>query len=361
MAKDKDEAPEDAQGSQPVENDGIPTETIEANQQAKATAPPVSPPASPPAPEFADPHDEDDELAADQTDAPPAKAGHSDETQAPDDDITAEAKSYGLDPADFPNASAMQKAIIALDRQIARLGSAGSNLDSRQAGAHNSVNQDAVTSSGATPGGQQPQPPDRSADAFQTGQADEDLELPEGEFDPDVERVIKAMKNKVKSLEEQMMRQQAVAAQEYSRRIDEQIDGFFDELGDEFSAMFGKGRMADIKPDSEQAKNRVRVAKMAEDLMRGDVAAGRQMRDLKKALNSGLRGEFTDEVEKITRRQLSKQVEKRRKQAIARPTHRQQRPLSPVERAAQFAENFIREKVGEGGFAGADDDLGGEI
>lgn len=273
--------------------------------------------------------------------------------------LAAEAIAYGLDPADFPTEAALEKAVIAIERQIAKMGEgfvpANSQLDTSEESANTSAK---TQKDSRQPAGKSAED---SADGAAADSHDEEFALPEGEFDPELERVIKGLQGQVKSLKAERDQANAQQAQQAWVEFEQKLDGFFTELGDDFKPLFGDGTMRDLKPDSEAAQNRMRVVKLAENLMRGDAAANRPVRDIKRALQSGLRGEFTEHVEKTQRRQLSKEVEKRRKQAIARPTQRQGRPLSAVERAAAYVDGFIKERGGQDGFLGVEDDLDGDI
>lgn len=129
---------------------------------------------------------------------------------------------------------------------------------------------------------------------------------------------------------------------EEQARAERDTDSFLDGLGDEFTPLYGKGRLGDIKPGSDEHKNRIEFFRETLVQRLADDAAGRH------STESELRERAVavlhrDLVSTTARKKIAAQLEARRGQALARPTGRQAVNPTGRERAKARERSLARE------------------
>jgi hypothetical protein len=148
-----------------------------------------------------------------------------------------------------------------------------------------------------------------------------------------------ALKGVVDPLQQQFQSIQARHQADENARFVRDMDKFFDGLGDEFKDTFGKGAMEQIAAGSTAFKERSRLVDEMTTLMLADQSRGRVSSEDDYRLRA-LRVLHADKFE--SRAKLSKEVNDRRSQAIARPTGRQSPPRSNEDRAKTRIREFFQ-------------------
>lgn len=129
-------------------------------------------------------------------------------------------------------------------------------------------------------------------------------------------------------------------------RAAEELDEYFDGLGDEYEGIFGKGPLDELDSDGAEAKNRAAFVQEMNVYAKG-LKSSKQPISRKALRVRVLRG-FKPAVEKREeniRRRASEKANRRNRQRIAEPTGRgdRRRELTGDERAVEFATNFSRD------------------
>lgn len=102
--------------------------------------------------------------------------------------------------------------------------------------------------------------------------------------------------------------QQAQQRAEAQRQLKAWYDTRFEEAGDDWQEVFGKGKIDSLKPDSEQFKNRMRVIEVAHALAMQFHEAGRPVPD--NVFKVALLGEFEDYDTRIKQRKQAERVKR---------------------------------------------------
>lgn len=274
---------------------------------------------------FADPTDDAGESpAAEETEL------------AVDDGLSAKAAEYGLDPDDFSSPEKMEKAIAAIDKQLAAFGK-----------------QPAETKAEATP--------EQATDDSPVVD-EEEFNLDPDEYDDGLVKAFNGLKTKhakeIDSLRQTVARLEMSERHRAMEMAEQELDSFFDSLGTEYRDVFGQGRMRSIDPKSKEAQSRLRLAEELDAIAAGDAKAGRKLDAFDKLAKRALRSAFGDVVEKVTQKKITSQVNQRKGQALSRPTQRGAKPVSGDQAAASFADKFYQEKGLATVYDAADDDRG---
>jgi len=124
----------------------------------------------------------------------------------------------------------------------------------------------------------------------------------------------------------------------------ERMDGYFNSLGEEYVAIVGKGKLAEMAAESKEAKARKEVNDTMFALAAGYQRLGQPIPSEKVLLERAARMVFGGHTQELARRQVAEQARNARGQFVAKPTHRDGKPLDPMSRAVKFAEDFYKKK-----------------
>ena len=124
----------------------------------------------------------------------------------------------------------------------------------------------------------------------------------------------------------------------------QRMDSFFAGLGDEYADMFGKQPLDALPSSSPQRKLRTEVESTMDVLEKGYRNTGQPVPGEQILQERALRLVVGDRVQELARKKVEKAARDARGQFIAKPTHREGKPLSRSERAAQYAEQFYKRK-----------------
>ena len=122
------------------------------------------------------------------------------------------------------------------------------------------------------------------------------------------------------------------------------MDAFFAALGPDYEPVFGAGPLDDLPGKSVLRQRRLEVETTVDALRAGYEKLGQPIPAEKALLERAARMVAGDESQQIARKKAAQQTRDMRGQFVAKPTHREGRPLSPAERAARFAEEFYKRK-----------------
>ncbi len=155
-----------------------------------------------------------------------------------------------------------------------------------------------------------------------------------------VEAELRQRDERYSALEKTYAQQQYAAQQQQLAQENQQIESWFTSLGEEFADTFGKGEYGKFAPDSAELKARMELVQEAEALAAVDERLGRPPQEWKSLLNRALNSRYADKTKEIARKEIAQQVQERRKQSIARPSSRNGKPVTGVDKAIQRNRNF---------------------
>lgn len=267
-----------------------------------------------------------------------------------------QAKLLGLDPKVFGTPEQLEVAVRAIDLKLAELGRQGP---------------EATQSPPQAPPVKQPAPAQQPVKA-ETAKTDEELqlELDEELSDPAVVKAVSRLREhydkKLEALTGQLQSFQSFQQQAQIERLQQAEARWFDgfeqlvaadagDLGD----VLGKGTRRELAADSAEMKNRVEILDQMNALLQGYGASGLPIPP-QKALYAKAKSIVL--ADQLTQRAVKRGADQARDQSgkfTARPTQRQGRPGSPIEKAVSGVRNFFAERGIETGpdVAGMDDEI----
>jgi len=204
-------------------------------------------------------------------------------------------------------------------------------------------------------------------------EAPEEVDYPEFELPPpsdgsewgdDITRVFSQMNDnfkkalqtrdtKLKGIEEQYRQQRQLDEQRMRQQTIQQFDQYIDDLGPQFTGIFGRGASADLSQQSLAFRNRSRMLQTANALQAGLQADGRSPLPSEEAWTRAMMATFPAEVIGQIRETVTNEsqahTDGRQRLMTARPTARRQptQPLTQADRehrAAATAEQFYRDR-----------------
>lgn len=257
-------------------------------------------------------------------------AGDADVSSGIDEGLAELAKSYGLDPTQWPDQASLSRAVANFDRQLANFARQGF-------------------------GQQQPQEPQRQAALQQQQRQNQppsdfklDLKaLPKEGYDEEMSRFSEGVVNAMQALhghlspqlqafeqrfgeiapvlEKVQAMEQFMQAQAQERYASD-MDAAFGSLGPEWEERFGKGPMGSLQPHSAQVADRLKLESELEAIQRGDAMMGRRQ-SFQQQFKRALAAAFGDHLPTIERRKIAKAAAERKNGALARPANRSGKPL----------------------------------
>lgn len=338
--------------------------TPAAFPEAKGTLPKS---AKEPEVEFADDGSDDDATPSAKASAPAGDDGFSAE-------LLASAEQYGFTADEakaFGSPDHLQRAMTALDRKAAawareeqkktgQAADAGKTADQTPASPAPASGSAAPATPAAKPATPPAQTPAAAANPAAAADASLDkfkLELDPNEYDEGTisvlnglndhyDGLVRSLRGELDSLKSQLGMVSGRMQADEGARFVEQMDSFFDGLGDEFKETFGKGKLDDFRPDAQELANRQKLVEEMNALALADEKVGRKRSSTSDLAKRALNVLHADKLETIARKKVTDQVQKRNGQAISRPTGRTDKVRSPDAAAGQFASQFMRSKLG---------------
>lgn len=120
-------------------------------------------------------------------------------------------------------------------------------------------------------------------------------------------------------------------------------DGYFNGLGDEYTAHVGKGTISEIAEGGPEHKTRNEIVDTANTLAAGYQRQGRPIPGRTVLLTRATRVVLGDKTMEVARTQVAERVRNAKGQFVEKPSQRESRPLTGDERAVAYAESFTEE------------------
>lgn len=248
-----------------------------------------------------------------------------------DDALLAEAAAYNFDPAQFSDEKSLRAAVTAFDKQVAEWGKAAIAAEGQPAG-------------GAAQPGTAPAAPAPQAKVTEvippSGQKPSRFDFSKmtgDQFDPDLISALKQVDDfhaqRYEALEQQLQSIQDIHRQAAEAETEQQLDAFFGGLGEEFATLFGAGPGRELKSESNELKERVKVLEAADVLAAGYASRGQKPPADAVLLKKALQLVHSDKLEQLATSRITAKVRNRQGQFAPRPTQRQGAPASREQRA----------------------------
>ena len=160
--------------------------------------------------------------------------------------------------------------------------------------------------------------------------------------------VVKGYETRVKVLEERLATRDAKDQEAEDKETEGKIDRFFGALDAKEYPQFGKGRTADLDEDAEEREARDAVIRRAEILAHAYEAVDGKSPDFEELLQEAADHQTRDDNKRAERERLQKAGNRRRKNAVARPSARPRLAGKPTadERFNKAADDW-EERTGE--------------
>lgn len=129
---------------------------------------------------------------------------------------------------------------------------------------------------------------------------------------------------------------------EQAERVTREADTYFDSLGPEAQAIYGKGSINSLDPNGAQFKARQELWVDAQGLMYADQAAGRPQQPLSNVLGRVFNARHADLIKQAARKEVEQKVKDRAKQSISRPAGKNGKALSGRDKAMAYAEEMSK-------------------
>ena len=199
-----------------------------------------------------------------------------------------------------------------------------------------------------------------------------ELKLDADAFDPDTLKALQAMNEhyhgQVEQLHSELLKERQQVASTHQQletftsqqqlaeaaRVEQDMEAFFNGLGDEWKDTFGKGHYRELfAVNPTVVQNRAKLFEEMENIRAGEEARGRRASSLSELQQRALRAAFGDQLKTHARKEVAAKVQERQSQQIARPSGRNKAPAS----AEQVADANLQEKLRK---ARVTDDYGDE-
>lgn len=302
----------------------------------------------------------DDDIVIDESDSTPPQEPQASEEESPgiSDSLAEEAKTYGFSDEDLGSydEETLTKVMAAIDRRALSMlsgrqqdpGQQQSFQSSDPTGRQQGNPPGAPMPWQGTPGGplpaQQPgQQPGQHPQSFE-------LKIKEEDWDPELVKTLKDMhqhyESQISNLNQSLQQsqiwyqqQQAAIESQQAAQYTAWFDAKISELGDDFSAVFGKGDYSNLRHGSSELGNRIRLSETINQL----ATLYPQAQD-DELFRRALRMEFGEVQSQLKTKQLSEQLKARSKQTIGRPSSKKTSPISDeVDLETGFQKSLIDE------------------
>lgn len=175
-------------------------------------------------------------------------------------------------------------------------------------------------------------------------------ELSSDDFDPrlvsEVERIVKHYDGQIVSLKSELKEAldfvRGQQAEVQTREIDTQINS----LGEVWHDVLGKGNKSDLDPKSEHFANRGKLIDEMNALALAHHQLGRRVPPMDRLMRTAANNLFGDRTREQVRKEIGNTLNKRRAQAIGRPSQRRSASVGDPRKSAIKAVQGILEKSG---------------
>lgn len=193
---------------------------------------------------------------------------------------------------------------------------------------------------------------DNGAEEAATGDAASEVERYDLKLDPEAydPEVIQALDGMNKYYAEKLAKVESELNGYKIQATEARFDTMINELGKEWSDIFGKGTVDKLDPKGEQFKNRLELYDEMAALGEGHKALGKRLTETE-LFKRALRSKFGENAEKIIRKEISQTLEKRKGQMfLSNGAGKPKESGDPIQRAtAAVAEKLEQIKQRGGG------------
>lgn len=279
-----------------------------------------------------------------------------------DADLINEANRHGIPPDEarlFGTPAALTRALAALDRQ-AVAAARGKTTDTTTT-AQSAAPAAATAQTAAAPAAQPAQAPATVTDAVagKVGQFEKlKLDLNPELYDESTQALLNGIndhyhnlaaqqRQAIESLKSELSQVSGVASNfrnQEAARFTTEMDQFFNGLDEDFAPDFGKGTATSFAADSTQLKSRHALIQEMSALALADVNLGRAPTSYSDLAQRALRLLHSPKLEQVASKKILAKASERRSQTLERPTSRRAKAQSPERGAADFVNNFYRER-----------------
>jgi len=127
-------------------------------------------------------------------------------------------------------------------------------------------------------------------------------------------------------------------------RIEQEFDGLFNSKADEYADVFGKGAGRELRADSKEMQARKELVQEMFALRDADERFGRPPMTNKQLFNRALAVRFFDKSKDLAVKQVKAEVAQRKSQSLAKPTQRRSTPVTGEKAAANFVNQFLKDR-----------------
>jgi len=153
--------------------------------------------------------------------------------------------------------------------------------------------------------------------------------------------------DRVAAFEKTRQSEDQVRAEQSRKAWEQEMDGFFNDLGEEYQDVFGKGTLAELaaaNPDSPAVKHRIELSEEMRAIAAGDASVGRPLDSYANLRKRALRSLHPEKMATKVRQEITQEVKTRKDNAIARPGGSHAGKKAGIDIAAEKVEAKYRAK-----------------
>lgn len=157
-------------------------------------------------------------------------------------------------------------------------------------------------------------------------------------------KAISPVNEQVTQLQQQLAALEDFRLREEGARIEQEFDGLFGSLGDEFADSFGKQAARELPLDSKQLQARRELVQEMNALAEVDRRFNRPPLNRKQLFERALAVRNFNKTQDLAVKKVQAQVAQRQQQAVAKPTQRKPTAVTGVHSAVDFVNQFLAER-----------------
>lgn len=157
-------------------------------------------------------------------------------------------------------------------------------------------------------------------------------------------QAVAPVNEQVAQLAERFQALEQFRLQAEGERIEQEFDGLFNSKADEYADVFGKGAGRELRADSKEMQARKELVQEMFALRDADERFGRPPMTNKQLFNRALAVRFFDKSKDLAVKQVKAEVAQRKSQSLAKPTQRRSAPVTGEKAAANFVNQFLKDR-----------------
>ena len=155
---------------------------------------------------------------------------------------------------------------------------------------------------------------------------DDDFEIDEEKFEPEVvkmSKTVKGLKAQLEKVQNQLKESDERRHQTDMQQQERAFDDMFDVIGDEFDGVFGKGTVHSLKKDSAELQARNLAVRRFNALLDAAVRDGEELPPPVELMRKAALSEFSKHAIKVKNKKLAEKLKERESQIITRPSSKE--------------------------------------